>query len=251
MAVDPETGGYMVDYPQSDDWFAQFQGSEGEGGITGTPQGIEPVRTGMPVNPTAGVKTATGTLGRDAFGQAWMASGGRTVEDLKAFVAAHPEFNVTLGGSKGDKVYGPGGEYWADAVIGAGSGGMGGSWQTESGGGSPTSLGQLSGTLMAPWEKPFAPRDPNQIMNDPAYQFQMGQGQQAIERSAAAKGTLLTGGTLKALQRYGQGLASTYNDKYYGRDLGEYNIDRENFWQSQDRPFSKLTTLAQLGKPAG
>ena len=43
----------------------------------------------------------------------------------------------------------------------------------------------------------------------PGYQFRLQQGQQALERSAAARGTLLTGGTAKALDRYGQDYAST------------------------------------------
>ncbi len=105
------------------------------------------------------------------------------------------------------------------------------------------------GSLLAPWTTPFTPRDPSQIAQDPAYQFQLGQGTQAINRSAAARGTLLTGGTLKSLDQYGQGLASTFNDKYYARDLGEYQLAQQNFYANQDRPFSKLSQLATLGKP--
>lgn len=43
---------------------------------------------------------------------------------------------------------------------------------------------------------------------DPNYQFRMNQGMKAIERTAAAKGNLLSGNTLAAAQEYGQGLAS-------------------------------------------
>ena len=43
----------------------------------------------------------------------------------------------------------------------------------------------------------------------PGYQFQLQQGQQGLERAAAARGTLLTGGTAKALDRYNQDYAST------------------------------------------
>lgn len=45
-----------------------------------------------------------------------------------------------------------------------------------------------------------------QFQQSPGYQFQMGQGIDAIQNSAAAKG--LTGNTLKDLQRFGQGLAN-------------------------------------------
>ena len=43
---------------------------------------------------------------------------------------------------------------------------------------------------------------------DPGYNFRMGEGQKAIERSAAARGNQLSGATLKALTRFGQDYAS-------------------------------------------
>lgn len=48
---------------------------------------------------------------------------------------------------------------------------------------------------------------------DPGYQFRLQQGTQAMERSAAAKGNLLSGNTLAAAQQFGQGLASEQYDK--------------------------------------
>jgi len=42
----------------------------------------------------------------------------------------------------------------------------------------------------------------------PGYQFRLNQGMQALERSAAARGNLLSGNTLAAAQEFGQGLAS-------------------------------------------
>ncbi len=47
------------------------------------------------------------------------------------------------------------------------------------------------------------------LQGTPGYQFTQQQAMDAIQRSAAAKGTLLTGGTLKALQGNAAGLAST------------------------------------------
>ena len=43
---------------------------------------------------------------------------------------------------------------------------------------------------------------------DPGYGFRLSEGMKALERSAAARGGLMSGGTGKALQRYGQDLAS-------------------------------------------
>jgi hypothetical protein len=48
----------------------------------------------------------------------------------------------------------------------------------------------------------------------PGYQFQMQQGTQAVDRSAAARGLLNSGATGKALTQYGQGLASNYLGNY-------------------------------------
>lgn len=44
--------------------------------------------------------------------------------------------------------------------------------------------------------------------NDPSYQFRFQQGQQAVERSLAAKGMLNSGNAAMELQQYGQGAAS-------------------------------------------
>jgi len=60
---------------------------------------------------------------------------------------------------------------------------------------------------------------------DPSYAFRFAEGQKALEKSAASKGTLLTGGTLKALANYGQQMASTefgniFNRNYQMAGLG-------------------------------
>lgn len=66
-----------------------------------------------------------------------------------------------------------------------------------------------------------------QLAQTPGYQFALSQGQEAVERSAAAKGGLLSGGTLKDLTAFGQGLASrTYSDEY-SRALNEREQQRQ------------------------
>ncbi len=120
-------------------------------------------------------------------------------------------------------------------------------------GGSGASAGSIGGmadgSLLTPWTEQFQPPDPNQIANDPNYQFQLQQGLKGIQSGAAAKGTLLTGGTLKSLDQFGQGLASSFNNTQYGRALGEYQLQKQNFQENQDRPYTKLSGLATLGKP--
>lgn len=57
--------------------------------------------------------------------------------------------------------------------------------------------------------------DPSSVQSLPAYQFMLGEGTKAIDRSAAANGNLFSGKTGKALTAYGQNLA----DKTYGDQL--------------------------------
>jgi hypothetical protein len=61
------------------------------------------------------------------------------------------------------------------------------------------------------------------LMADPGYQFEMQQGNQAIERAATAAGRNYSGATLKALQRFGQGLASTKFNEGFNRDRVQRN----------------------------
>jgi hypothetical protein len=65
---------------------------------------------------------------------------------------------------------------------------------------------------------------------DPGYQFRMQEGQKAIEGSAAARGTQLSGATMKALAKYGQNLASDEYGKAYDRF-----VDKRNFGYGQSR----------------
>lgn len=57
----------------------------------------------------------------------------------------------------------------------------------------------------------------NNYLNSTGYNFQLGQGTNAIASNAAAAGTLNSGGTLKALEQYGQGLGGQYFNNYLGQ----------------------------------
>lgn len=56
-----------------------------------------------------------------------------------------------------------------------------------------------------------------QLQMDPSYAFREQQGMKALQQSAAARGGLLSGTTLKGIQNYGQGLASTEYGNAYNR----------------------------------
>jgi hypothetical protein len=79
------------------------------------------------------------------------------------------------------------------------------------GGAPPSEFGSLA--------KPFGAE---QFQQDPGYAFRQAEGMKALERSAAARGGLLSGGTLKGIQRFGQDLAS----QEYGNAFNRYQVER-------------------------
>jgi hypothetical protein len=78
---------------------------------------------------------------------------------------------------------------------------------------------------------------PAQFQADPGYAFRMSEGLKALDRSAAARGGLLSGSTLKGTQRYGQDLAS----QEYQNAFNRYQTTRTNTLN----PFASLSGLAQ------
>jgi hypothetical protein len=64
--------------------------------------------------------------------------------------------------------------------------------------------------------------DPSQITNNPAYNFRMEQGLEALDRRYAARGGIGGGGRLAGITDYAQGLASTEYENEYRRQYGEY-----------------------------
>ena len=61
-----------------------------------------------------------------------------------------------------------------------------------------------------------------QFQQDPGYAFRQSEGMKALERSAAARGGLLSGSTMKGIQRFGQDLAS----QEYQNAFNRYQVER-------------------------
>jgi hypothetical protein len=72
---------------------------------------------------------------------------------------------------------------------------------------------------------------------DPGYAFRLGEGQKALERSAAARGGLISGGALKAATRYGQDMGS----QEYQNAFNRYQTNRSN----QLQPLGNLMSMGQ------
>jgi hypothetical protein len=61
------------------------------------------------------------------------------------------------------------------------------------------------------------PEAQNFLQMDPGYQFRLSEGMKALDRQAAARGGLISGGALRAAQRYGQDLGSQEFGAAYNR----------------------------------
>ena len=100
-------------------------------------------------------------------------------------------------------------------VIGPGGGGGGGGAGAGGGyGGAPL--------FNAP---KFTPPNPNSIFSDPSFQFRLNQGEDALQKSAAAKGVLRTSGTLKGILDYGQDAASQEYSNIFNRAAQTYGLN--------------------------
>lgn len=86
------------------------------------------------------------------------------------------------------------------------------------------------------FQQPFTAAD---FQEDPGYQFQLQQGQQALQRSAAAQGGLMGGGTMKALANYSQGMANS-----------DYQQAYSNYMNNQNTAFNRLASIAGTGQTA-
>lgn len=88
--------------------------------------------------------------------------------------------------------------------------------------------------------------DPSKVSMDPGYQFRFNEGMNALNRSAAARGGLISGAAMKAATRYGQDMGSqefgnAYN-RAYDRALTEYNSQVNRSQMGYNRDYDRALT---------
>lgn len=92
----------------------------------------------------------------------------------------------------------------------------------QSGGAANSKLSDLLGTSgnsgAAGYGSLLDSFNPADLASDPGYQFNLDQGNKALDRQQAAKGGYFSGAALKAAQDYGQGLADNTYNQAYNRD---------------------------------
>lgn len=95
---------------------------------------------------------------------------------------------------------------------------------------------------LTPLATEYTPFGMQQFQADPGYAFRLSEGMKALERSAAARGGLLSGATLKGVQRYGQDLAS----QEYLNAFNRYQAER----QARLGPLQSLAGVGQTSAQA-
>jgi len=83
----------------------------------------------------------------------------------------------------------------------------------------------------------YTPFSMQQFQQDPGYAFRLKEGQQALDRSAAARGGLISGAALKAATRYGQDMGS----QEYMNAFNRYQVERA----ARLQPLQSLTGMSQ------
>lgn len=104
--------------------------------------------------------------------------------------------------------------------------------------------GQTALNKLIPEATSYTPFGMSQFQADPGYAFRLSEGQKALERSAAARGGLLSGATGKNLLRYGQEMGS----QEYQNAFNRYQAERA----ARLNPLQSLagvgqTTAQQMG----
>ena len=80
---------------------------------------------------------------------------------------------------------------------------------------------------------------------DPGYQFRLQQGQKQLEQSAAGRGLLRTGGTLKDINAFGQQAASQEYGNAVGRSRDTYALNQGVRQSEQGQQFGQGMSAAQ------
>lgn len=88
----------------------------------------------------------------------------------------------------------------------------------------------------------FTPPSFDEAFNEPGFQFRLRSGSDALERSAAARGVLRTGGTLKDILEYGQNFGAAEYQNAFNRALSTY----DRYYQGRKDQYAPRLSRWQL-----
>lgn len=101
--------------------------------------------------------------------------------------------------------------------------------------------------LLTPWTQQFTAPTAQQAEQTPGYQFQLQQGENALQNSAAARGGLLSGRTLGDMNNYAQGVASTNYQNVFNNALTQYQSAHNTFQNNQNNTYQRLMGMSGQG----
>mgnify|MGYP000964062550 CR=1 FL=1 len=84
----------------------------------------------------------------------------------------------------------------------------------------------------------------------PGYAFRMSEGLKALDRTAAARGGLISGGALKAASRYGQDMASQEYQNAFNRYNQNRNFNTDLYQTNRTNALAPLGSLMSSGQNA-
>lgn len=92
--------------------------------------------------------------------------------------------------------------------------------------------------------------DPSHLSKMPGFNFQLQQGDRALQSSDATTVGALSGAAMKDLMKFNQGLANTYEQQYYNQALSNYQTNQQNYYGNQNNIFNRLNQISSLGENA-
>jgi hypothetical protein len=125
----------------------------------------------------------------------------------------------------------------------------------NTGQGAMLNLGQLLSTpgqgLLAPYSGgQFTAPTLSQAEQQPGYQFQLQEGELALQNSAAAKGELLDPNAMEAESQFAENAAQTDYQNVYNQALNTYQTNYNVWANQQQNEYSRLAGIAGMGETA-
>ena len=108
--------------------------------------------------------------------------------------------------------------------------------------------GQTALNALIPMATNYQKFGMDQFQQDPGYAFRLSEGQKGLDRQAAARGGLISGGALKAAQRYGQEMGSQEYTNAFNRYQTERNAQLNPLQSLAGVGQTSTNTLGQAGQ---
>ena len=118
----------------------------------------------------------------------------------------------------------------------------------DAGASSLRTIGDITSDPNYSWNEQFTAPTEEQAMAKPGIQFQLKQGQRALEAYLRANGKLLSGKAIKEINEHAQGVASQGYDRMFDQSLQEYGTKYNTFANERTAKLNPHLAVAGLGQ---